>query len=146
MGGHMPKMDCLESRNSARNTGRDEEFSIWVSAAVVLGSLLMIAGAVIALVNPAMLASSKGSMDGAVRVYAAYLFSRNVALAAALLIALVLRSRRAVGILMLLVSSIQLLDAVMDCAEGRWAIVPGVLLFGGIFALGAARLGCFRRE
>ena len=37
-----------------------------------------------------------------------------------------LRVRRALGSLMVLVASIQMLDVIMDCIEGRWAIVPGV--------------------
>jgi hypothetical protein len=35
---------------------------------------------------------------------------------------------------------IQIADAVIDCVEGRWPIVPGVLVFGVVFLFGAAKL------
>jgi hypothetical protein len=38
------------------------------------------------------------------------------------------------------VGLIQLLDVCMDVAEGRWSIVPGILVFGIVFLVGAARL------
>jgi hypothetical protein len=53
---------------------------------------------------------------------------------------LFMRARRALGNLMVLVGFIQLLDACMDLAEGRWTIAPGVLVFGVVFLIGAARL------
>jgi hypothetical protein len=43
--------------------------------------------------------------------------------------------------MMLLTSVIQVLDAVLDAMEGRWPIVPGVLVFGAVFLLGARWLG-----
>jgi hypothetical protein len=41
---------------------------------------------------------------------------------------------------MVLVGLIQLLDGCMDVYEGRWVVVPGVLIFGLIFLIGATRL------
>ena len=57
-----------------------------------------------------------------------------------LLFALGMRSRRVLGSLMVLTAFIQLLDAAMDCVEGRWPLVPGVVVFAIVFFLGAARL------
>jgi uncharacterized membrane protein len=42
--------------------------------------------------------------------------------------------------LILLTAFIQLLDAAVDCMEGRWIIVPGVLIFGLLFFFASARL------
>ena len=53
----------------------------WVSAIVLLAALLLTAGAIIALVHPAMLVSPGAAITPATRVYADYLFSRNLALA-----------------------------------------------------------------
>jgi hypothetical protein len=53
---------------------------------------------------------------------------------------LLLGARRALSNLMVLVGFVQLLDACMDAAEGRWTIMPGVLVFGLVFLFSAARL------
>ena len=122
---------------------------LWVKLVVILGALLTGAGAVIALVNPAMLASPLDEMNEAVHIYAGYLAARNTALALLLLTLLAMRARWALSNLMVLVGLIQLLDAGMDCAEGRWMIAPGVLVFGFIFLATAARLSGYpfwRRE
>jgi hypothetical protein len=112
----------------------------WVSASVIIGVLLMGAGAVIALVRPAMLVAPNAEITPAVRVYAGYLVSRNLALALMLLAMLAMRARGVLGSLMALTAFIQIFDAGMDALEGRWAIVPGVLIFAIVFFLGAARI------
>lgn len=112
----------------------------WVRVAVILGALLTATGAVIALVHPIMLVSPHDEINGAVRIYAGYLASRNIALALTLVGLLALGARRALANLMVLVAFIQVLDACMDCLEGRWNIVPGVLVFGLVFFIGATRL------
>jgi hypothetical protein len=53
----------------------------WLQAIVLLGALLMATGALIALLNPAMLVSPHDEINAAVHIYAGYLFSRNAALA-----------------------------------------------------------------
>jgi hypothetical protein len=121
----------------------------WIYVVVILGAFLTVTGAVVALVHPAMLVSPHDEINGAVHIYAGYLASRNLALAIMLLLLLSLRARRALGNLMVLVALIQLVDACMDCAEGRWMIVPGVVVFGIVFLAGAAQLSGFpfwRRE
>jgi hypothetical protein len=112
----------------------------WTYAIVIVGALLMAMGAIIALVNPAMLVAGAGEINGAVRIYAGYLVSRNLALAAMLLIMLAFRVRGALSSLMVLTAFVQLLDAVMDLLDGRWPLVPGVLIFALAFFLGAKRL------
>ncbi len=98
------------------------------------------AGAVIALVRPAMLVAPNAEITAAVRVYAGYLVSRNLVLALMLIAMLAKRARRVLSSLMVLTAFIQLLDAAMDALEGRWAIMPGVSIFAIVFFLGAARL------
>ena len=93
----------------------------------------MAAGGIIALLNPAMLVSPNDSINNAVHVYAGYLASRNLCLAAMLLVLLAMRSTRALGNLVLLTAFIQLV-------EGRWPIVPGVLVLDLFFFLAAAKL------
>ena len=112
----------------------------WVRLVVMLGALLLALGAIIALLHPAMLVSPHDDINGAVHIYAGYLASRNLALALMLLLLLSLRARGALSSLMIVVALVQLLDACLDCAEGRWMVAPGVLLLGAVFLFGAARL------
>jgi hypothetical protein len=112
----------------------------WLLALVTLGSILMIAGGLIALFRPEMLLSPHQEVTQAVHVYAGYLVSRNLALGLMLLTALSPRARGSLSTLMVLYASIQFLDAVTDCIEGRCAIVPGIVLLGLLFLIGAARV------
>jgi hypothetical protein len=89
-------------------------FPWWLQAIVLLGALLMAAGALIALLNPSMLVSPHDEINAAVHVYAGYLFSRNAALATLLVISMIVRARGILNILVLLTASIQLLDAGVD--------------------------------
>jgi hypothetical protein len=113
---------------------------VWIVLVVTLGALLMAVGAVLALVHPSMLVSPHDEINAAVRVYAGYLVSRNMAIALVLVLLLLLRAKRALSHLMILVALIQIFDGVLDCVEGRWMIAPGVLLFGVIFLVAATRL------
>ena len=115
-------------------------FPWWLQTIVFLGALLMGAGALIALLNPAMLVSPHDEINAAVHVYAGYLFSRNAALAILLVASMIFRAKGTLNTLILLTAFVQLLDAAVDCMEGRWAIVPGVLVFGLLFLLASARL------
>jgi hypothetical protein len=115
-------------------------FPWWVRTVVILGALLMLMGAAIALLKPTMLLSPNDQINAAVHVYAGYLVSRNAALAIFLLTALFLRARGILNTLMLLTAVIQILDAVLDALEGRWPIVPGVLIFGALYFIAAAKL------
>jgi hypothetical protein len=113
---------------------------LWVRLIVILGALLTFVGAVIALAHPAMLVSPHDEINRAVQIYAGYMAARNLALAFMLIALLVVGARRSLGNLMVLVGLIQLLDGCMDVYEGRWVVVPGVLIFGLIFLIGATRL------
>jgi hypothetical protein len=131
----------MVEREVQRDNERDSQaIPWWLRIVVVLGALLMAAGAVIALVHPALLVSPHDEINGAVRIYAGYLTSRNLALALMLLLLLGLSARRALSNLMVVVALVQVLDACLECAEGRWVIAPGVVVFGIVFLVGAARL------
>ena len=100
----------------------------------------MAAGALIAMLNPAMLVSPHDEINAAVHIYASYLFLRNATLAMFLIAATVFRSRPTLNILLLLSAFIQLLDAGVVCAEGRWLVAPGALVLGILFLLASTRL------
>ncbi len=107
---------------------------MWIATVVVIGASLLAAGAVLAVVKPSMLLGPAEPVTNGVRVYAGYLFSRNVALAVLLIAALTRRFRRNLSGMIALYALIQLLDAVMDCVEGRWTVLPPVVLLGVLFA------------
>lgn len=134
------RREKLVATSEIERSRGDASLPWWLSASVVAGALLMAAGGVIALVHPAMLVSANAEMNVAARVYAGYLVSRNLALAGMLLIVLAKGARSVLSSLMMLTAVIQLLDAGMDSMEGRWTLVPGVLVFAIVFFLGAARL------
>jgi hypothetical protein len=112
----------------------------WVNATVIAGALLLGAGGIIALVRPEMLVSPHAEMNSAARVYAGYLVSRNLALAIMLLAAWVTGARQALSGLTALAALVQFLDMGLDAAEGRIALVPGVIALGVLFFLAAARM------
>jgi hypothetical protein len=99
----------------------------------VLGALLLIAGALIALFHPVMLVPPYDEINGAVHIYAGYLASRNLAMAVMLLVALAVPAKRWLNNLLLLLSLVQFLDAVIDVVEGRWPVAIGVMLLALVF-------------
>jgi hypothetical protein len=147
----MTEHSLADSPKTTREAGlkKPANIPLWVSVLVIAGALLTAMGGVIALVRPAMLVSPHDQINGAVHVYAGYLAARNLALSLMLAGLLVLGARRALGNVMALVALVQLLDVCIDCAEGRWTIVPAALLIGILFSIGAARLSgspFWRRE
>jgi hypothetical protein len=117
-----------------------EQWPAWLYVSVIAGAMLMGLGGVIALVKPGLLLGPGEVISSGVRVYAGYLVSRNLAMAGMLLMLLFLRSRQMLIGMMLLTGLIQMFDAVLDGFEGRWPIVPGVVVFAVVFFLGAQRL------
>ena len=114
-------------------------FPLWVSIVVVLGALLTITGAVIGKVDPTLLTNGSPMTDAA-RVYADYMFARNLALAVMLLLLLAMRARRMLAGFMVLMALIQIVDVGDDLARGAFLLVPGLLVFATVFLLGAWRL------
>ncbi len=79
-------------------------------------------------------------MTGTARVYANYMFARNLALAMMLLFLLGIRARRMLAGFMVLIALIQVFDVVDDLARGAFMLVPGLLVFAIVFLIGARRL------
>jgi hypothetical protein len=124
--------DLKTSRSGVR-------FPLWVSIVVLLGALLTITGAVIGKVDPTLLTNG-GPITDAVRVYADYMFARNLALAVMLLFLLATKARRMLAGFMILIALIQLIDVGDDLARGAFLLVPGLLVFAIVFVAGAWRL------
>jgi sterol desaturase/sphingolipid hydroxylase (fatty acid hydroxylase superfamily) len=115
-------------------------FPWWLQTTVILGSLLMATGAVLALANPQMLVYPGAQINDASRTFAGYFFGRNLVLAVFLLAALLQRARGQLSTLLLLTGFIQVIDVVLDCVERRWPIVPIVAIFAVMFFLSSVRL------
>ena len=113
---------------------------LWTRLIALLGAFLSLAGGIISLVNPTMLAGPHEAINNAVHVYAGYTAARDLAVAAVLLWLLAISARRALGQLMFLVALIQLIDTAIDCAEARWTVAPGVFVLGILFLFAATRL------
>jgi hypothetical protein len=112
----------------------------WVAAAVVVGALLTVAGAVISKAAPTILLEDSDRMTSAARISADYFFARNLPLAALSLALLALGARRMLAGCMVLTALIQTVDIVDELASGRFALVPGMTVFAVVFLVGASHL------
>lgn len=112
----------------------------WVAGFAALACLLLATGASLALFSPQRLTPPGVEINAAVRIYAAYTFSRNLSLLVVLLMALLKRSRSTLRTAMGMFSLVNLFDAVMDVIEGRYAIVAIALVLSLLGALAFARL------
>jgi hypothetical protein len=113
---------------------------IWTRIIVLLGTILFLAGGILPLVNPQMLTGLHDEINNAVRIYAGYVASRDLALAILLFVLLLISAKRALSQLLALVSLIQLIDFIIDITESRWPILPGIAILGVLFLLAAIRL------
>ena len=112
---------------------------LWIAILVVLGALLTATGAIISKVDPTLLTNGS-PMTEAARVYADYLFARNLPLAIMLLFLLAVKARRMLAGFMVLTAFIQLVDVINDLARGEFLLVQGLLIFAIVFLFGAWRL------
>ena len=112
---------------------------LWVSIAVIIGALLTATGAVISKLDPTLLTNGS-TMTEAARVYADYMFARNLSLAVMLLFLLGVRARRMLAGFMVLIALIQIVDVINDLTRGDFLIVPGLLVFAIVFLVGAYTL------
>src|SRR5439155_3920968 len=112
---------------------------LWISIVAILGVLLIATGAIISKVDPTLLTNGSPMTDAA-RVYADYMFARNLSLAVMLLLLLALRAPRMLAGFMVLIALIQFVDVIDDLARGAFLLVPGLLVFAIVFLVGASRL------
>src|SRR5437773_4276084 len=110
---------------------------LWIAIVVILGSLLTAAGAIISKVDPTLLTNSSPMTDAA-RVYADYMFARNLPLAVMLFLLLAARARRMLAGFMVLIALIQIIDVINDLIRGEFLLVPGLLVFAIVFLIGAS--------
>src|SRR6516164_2218886 len=112
---------------------------LWISIVVVLGALLTATGAIISKIDPTLFTNGSPMTDAA-RVYADYMFARNLPLAIMLLFLLAVKARRMLAGFMVLTAFIQLVDVINDLARGEFLLVPGLLVFAIVFLIGAWQL------
>jgi len=112
---------------------------LWIAILVILGSLLTAAGAIISKVYPTLLTNNSPMTDAA-RVYADYMFARNLPLAVMLLFLLLVKARHMLAGFMVLTAFIQIVDVINDVARGAFLLIPGLLIFAALFLIGAWQL------
>ena len=112
---------------------------LWIAILVVLGALLTATGAIISKIDPTLFTNGSPMTDAA-RVYADYMFARNLPLAIMLLFLLAVKARRMLAGFMVLTAFIQLVDVINDLARGEFLLVPGLLVFAIVFLIGAWQL------
>ena len=136
---HSIQSDGSVQRDNLRIPQSVVHIPLWVSIIVILGALLTATGALISKVDPTLLTNGS-PMTEAARVYADYLFARNLPLAVMLLFLLAIRARRMLAGFMVLTALIQLVDVINDLARGALVLVPGLLVFAIVFLIGAWQL------
>jgi hypothetical protein len=112
---------------------------LWISVVVILGAVLTATGAVIGKVDPTLLTNGS-PMTEAARVYADYMFARNLSLAVMLLLTLALRNRSMLAGFMVLIALIQFIDVIDDLTRGAFLLAPGLLVFAIVFLVAASQL------
>lgn len=110
-------------------------FPWWVNVIVLAGVLLLLAGAIIGKLQPKLLLSSNQPVTAATKVYADYLFSRNLVLAVSLVALLAFGRRRLLASLMTLIVGIQLVDAAVDIFSGRGMLIPILIVYAVVYFL-----------
>jgi hypothetical protein len=125
--------------DDSRNSQSVSRIPLWVSIVVILGALLIATGAVISKLAPTLLTNGE-AMTGAARVYADYMFARNLPLAMMLFLLLATKARRMLAGLMVLTALIQIVDVINDLTRGDFLLVPGLLVFAIVFLIGASVL------
>ncbi len=129
-----PARPSITGPSGGPESASTSPWSWWLVGLVVLGALLTATGGVLALLP------ASGHLSTAGQDYAEYFATRNLAMAAILLIMLALRAQRVMAGLMILTALIQILDAITASATGRLGLVPIDLVFATAFLIGAARL------
>jgi hypothetical protein len=112
---------------------------LWIAIVVILGAFLTLTGAIISKVDPTLLTNGS-PMTEAARVYADYMFARNLPLAVMLLFLLAVKARRMLAGFMVLTAFIQLVDVINDLVHGSFLLIPGLLIFAAVFLIGAWQL------
>src|SRR2546422_11000929 len=107
------QLDGSVQANDLRTPQSAVRIPLWISIVVILGAVLTATGAVISKADPTILTNG-GPITYAARVYADYLFARNLPLAVMLLLLLATRARRMLAGFMGLVALIQMLYVIND--------------------------------
>jgi hypothetical protein len=136
---HSAQSDDAVQADESRTPQSVVRIPWWISTVVILGAVLTATGAVISKVDPTILTNG-GPITDAARVYADYLFARNLPLAVMLLLLLATRARRMLAGFLVLTALIQMVDVINDLTRGDFLLVPGLLVFAIVFLVAAWRL------
>ena len=136
---HSIQSDDSVQADNLRTSLSIARIPLWISIVVILGALLTATGAVISKVDPTLLTNGSPMIEAA-RVYADYMFARNLPLALMLLFLLTVRARRMLAGFMVLTAIIQFVDVINGLARETVVLVPGLLLFAIVFLIGAWQL------
>jgi hypothetical protein len=112
----------------------------WITAFAILATFLLLTGAGISLLAPERLLPPGAEISSAVKVYAAYTFSRDLGLAIVLCLGLMKGSRSILLVMMGLFALINGCDAIMDVIEARLPVFVIAFLLSLIAAIAWARL------
>lgn len=125
----------------ARASGGSVSVALLVDVVVVLGALFIGAAGLVSIFAPQVLLTAVGvsgePINAGTDVFARYTGTRDLALGAALLALVAIRSRRVLAALVVVTALANALDGALDLVVQRWPAAPGPFVFA-IFYLAAA--------
>jgi hypothetical protein len=127
--------------SEVRASGGSVSVALLVDVVVVLGALFIGAAGLVSIFAPQVLLTAVGvsgeSINAGTDTFARYTGTRDVALGAALLALVAVRSRRVLAGLVVVTALANALDGAVDLVAERWPEAPGPFVFA-IFYLAAA--------
>ena len=133
-------MSVAPGTDRATPTGPRDAPGSFLTAVTLATALLLLGGAVIALVAPNLLTGTASPTgDEVARVYEDYTVARDGALGLFLVALLALHEVRTLAAALVLIALVQLVDGILDVASGRWILLPAVISVALAGLLAAAR-------
>lgn len=111
----------------------------WVTAIVIIGTLITVAGGLVAWLHPATLIPAGSPLTHGVDLYGQRMAARNLALGAALIVLLAARAARPLATVMAVIVLVEIGDTISAIVNADWAQASGVLV-AVAFAWAASRL------
>lgn len=111
----------------------------WVTVIIILGILLMLVGGLVSKLHPSLLTNGH-TVPNDVRIYTDYMFSRSLALAVVMLAFLAIKARRALAVLLVVLTLIQCIDFINDATRGDFMLLPGIFVLIILFLIAARQL------
>jgi hypothetical protein len=111
----------------------------WITAIVIIGTVITIVGGLVAWLHPATLIPGGSPVTHGVDLYGQRMAARNLALGIALIVLLAIRAARPLATVMAVIVLVEIGDTISAIVNADWAQASGVVV-AVAFAWAASRL------